>query len=166
MDVGYGSLCKVRYGSGYGSWSMDRVWARDFDPCLVFLPAPIYYELLWYIYIWSIHWLDDQRLHPLASSRAEQNTFTHPSVWQGTWPMLPVISFSFVCSLWSTQRIRWPPKSARLKLKTHSFQIFVQHLWQSHCFCAVDVATCWLLHATKMHVVVNSKISHSWLYDQ
>ena len=42
MDVGYGSLCKVRYGSGYGSWSMDRVWARDLDPCLVFLPAPIY----------------------------------------------------------------------------------------------------------------------------
>ena len=42
MDQGYGSCSIMGYGSGYGSWSMDRVWARDLDPCFVFLPAPIY----------------------------------------------------------------------------------------------------------------------------
>ena len=29
MDLGYGSRSIMGYGSGYGSWSMDRVWARD-----------------------------------------------------------------------------------------------------------------------------------------
>ena len=38
MDLGYGS----RSIMGYGSWSMDRVWARDLDPCFVFLPTSIW----------------------------------------------------------------------------------------------------------------------------
>ena len=37
MDQGYGSCSIMGYGSGYGSWNMDRVWARDLDPCFIFI---------------------------------------------------------------------------------------------------------------------------------
>ena len=50
--VGYGSDCTMGYGSGYGSWGMDRVWARALDPYLAFWLAPIYIQLCLYIYIY------------------------------------------------------------------------------------------------------------------
>ena len=53
MDQGYGSCSIMGYGSGYGSWSMDRVWVRDLDPCFVFLPASIYYIYNIYIYTYT-----------------------------------------------------------------------------------------------------------------
>ena len=61
MDQGYGSCSIMGYGSGYGSWSMDRVWVRDLDPCFVFLPASIYYIIIYtyihiHIYIYITYW--------------------------------------------------------------------------------------------------------------
>ena len=44
MDQGYGSCSIMGYGSGYGSWSMDRVWARTLIHALYFYPHPFEYS--------------------------------------------------------------------------------------------------------------------------